>query len=187
MICVFGDSIAAGQYVPVHKTWPVLLSQRSEGVRVAARCGDTTRLALERISEVQAMRPTTLVAQFGLNDANQWDTDEGLMRVSLPAYRENLREIVVRGRTFGAKVSLLTSHPTEKSKLYERNRMAYNRAVREVCDEHGANLIDIERAWVDGPYLLDAVHLSEQGHLFYLEQVGRGLGLWSETTAHHPV
>lgn len=188
MIYVFGDSIAAGQHVPVHQTWPVLLSWRTEGVQLAAHSGDTTRIALERMAyDIQAHRPETLVVQFGLNDANQWDTDGGLPRVSLPAFRENLREIVVRARTFGAKVSLLTNHPTRKSATFERNRLAYNRAIREVCDEHGANLIDIEREWIDGRHLFDAVHLNEAGHIFYAEQVARGLGPLPKTTAHHPV
>lgn len=171
MIYVFGDSIATGQYMPVHQTWPVLLSKVSP-TQVAARNGDTTRLALERMAfDVLAHEPRVLLVQFGLNDANQWDTDNGFPRVSLPAFRSNLREIIVKGRGVGADVHLLTNHPTRKGARFERTRLDYNRAIREVTDEHGAGLIDIEREWTDGRYLFDAVHLNPEGHRFYYEQV----------------
>lgn len=168
MICVFGDSIAAGQGVPVGRSWPALL-----GTHVRAVCGDTTRMALERMPrDVQDYEPEVLLVQFGLNDCNSWETDRGLPRVSLPAFTANLREIIARGRRFGAEVFLLTNHPTRKSSTYEASRTAYNRAIREVAEDHGAVLVDIEREWTDGRYLHDAIHLNPEGHRFYAEQVG---------------
>jgi lysophospholipase L1-like esterase len=97
IICI-GDSVTYGQGVRADEAWPAVLAEltghdvRNEGV-----CGDTSRLGLERFpNAVQMHRPDVVVVQFGHNDANIWETDNGLPRVSKDAYVANVVEMVAR-------------------------------------------------------------------------------------------
>jgi lysophospholipase L1-like esterase len=137
--------------------------------------GNTTRQALERMAyDVQAHEPDVLVIQFGMNDCNEWQTDRGLPRVSLPAFRANLAEMVERARRFGARsVFLDTNHPSTKSDAYAAANRRYNAAIRLVAEETGATLVDMERA-ADGKNIAellmpDGVHLARAGHDLYFQ------------------
>jgi acyl-CoA thioesterase I len=112
-VVFFGDSICVGQGVSLFKGWVTkiasgldLLSQeigREIVVVNASVNGNTTRQALERMPyEVQSHGVDILLTQFGLNDCNLWLTDGGLPRVSADAFAANLKEIIARGRRFGA-------------------------------------------------------------------------------------
>lgn len=90
---LFGDSICFGQGVAIHRTWATRLSWKVETQLASADIkavvfnpsinGDTTRRALERIAhDVQTRSVDGILVQFGLNDANHWETDRGLPRVS---------------------------------------------------------------------------------------------------------
>ena len=194
----FGDSISVGQGVSTHRTWVVRTAQ-AIGDEVGASLltanvsvnGDTTRLALERMPQgVQALEPDILVVQFGLNDCNRWQTDRGLPRVSIDAFASNLREILSRGRTFGARRLLLhTNHPTLRltdpsglgGEPYEAGNRRYNEMIRAVggaCDD--VEVVDVEARFLElapgsadlAPLLLpDGLHLSERGHDVYFELV----------------
>ncbi len=152
--------------------------------------GNTTRLALERVgNDLQSETPEFVYVQFGLNDCNCWVSDNGHPRVSLPAFKANLQEIIARARLSGARrVLLATNHPTEQdgpveakqapqaSGSYRERILRYNAAIREVADEQGATLVDIEREWLleggrvgsmRGHLHADGLHLSEAGHDFY--------------------
>jgi lysophospholipase L1-like esterase len=154
----------------------------------ASRNGDTTRLALERMpGEVQAYGLDILFVQFGINDCNHWETDSGCPRVSPEAFEANLREIIARGRFFGAKTVLInTNHPTLKKidfmeKLHQENNAAYNEICRNVAiKDNSIILIDTEALFLktlSADFLLtdlllpDGIHLSESGHDLYLKSV----------------
>jgi acyl-CoA thioesterase-1 len=189
-----GDSITEGQYVRTELRWTEIISDRlhrkflqspvnlmllNEGIS-----GETTRQGLERYARsVQVHQPDIMTLQFGLNDCNCWVTDRGLPRVSLAAYRENLKEMIDRARAFGAReIILSTNHPTLRRKVLlsgeslEDGRRRYNDAVRNVADEKKVTLCDIEAAFggvsddeLDTlllPYP-DHLHLSPKGHLKY--------------------
>lgn len=199
--CVFfGDSITAGQYVSPSHQWTTLLRERladleSTHVRysVAAVSGDTTRQGLERFpAEVQSVRPHVMTIQFGLNDCNRWQTDEGLPRVSELAFEANLLEMIGRARRFGTtQVILSTNHPTlrtttfEDGARYEDCRRRYNEIVRHVAHDADVLLHDVDAGFAPLearlPELLtelpDVLHLSATGHAVYadlLEPVLRG-------------
>lgn len=191
--CVFfGDSITAGQYVPPQAHWTTLLRERINAwgledvfYTIAAVSGETTRQALERFpNDVQPIRPHVITIQFGLNDCNRWQTDEGLPRVSELAFEANLLEMISRARTFGAtQVILLTSHPTLRTTVfddgatYEDSRRRYNELVRAVARRAEARLLDIEADFArledHLPELLleapDVLHLSAAGHAVYAD------------------
>lgn len=189
--CVFfGDSITAGQYVPATHHWTTLSSDRltSSGLTdvtysIGAASGETTRQGLERFpSQVQAVRPQVMTIQFGLNDCNRWETDEGLPRVSELAFEANLLEMIARARHFGTtQLILLTTHPTLRTTRYrdgatfEDGRRRYNVIVRDVARhaevrlgdmeaEFGADLYRLDQLLLEPP---DVLHLSAAGHAVY--------------------
>ena len=102
IICI-GDSITYGQNVRADEAWPAVLARLTgHDVRNAGVCGDTTRLGLERFpKDVQLHNPDVVVIQFGHNDANCWETDNGLPRVSEDAYAANIREMLARAGKVG--------------------------------------------------------------------------------------
>lgn len=192
----FGDSICYGQGVSIHRGWvPRMAAELYElgfSVANAAVNGDTTRLALERMPyEIQSHKPEALVVQFGMNDCNYWQTDEGLPRVSPRAFAANMEEIVNRGLAFGARcVFVHTNHPTTRlddpmpgtGLTYQQSNEQYNQIIRETFADTDERIIltDIETAFkrraptreaLAELLLPDALHLSEAGHDHYLKIV----------------
>jgi lysophospholipase L1-like esterase len=191
--CVFfGDSITAGQYVSPSQHWTTILAERLSDLEstrilytVGAVSGDTTRHGLERFpTQVQSVRPHVVTIQFGLNDCNRWQTDEGLPRVSELAFEANLLEMIGRARRFGTtQVILCTNHPTlrtttfEDGATYEDCRRRYNVIVRRVADDADVLLHDVEAGFAPlEPRLAellmrppDVLHLSPAGHVVYAD------------------
>ena len=140
----------------------------------------TARLALERMHyDVLSHEPEVIVVQFGLNDANCWETDRGHPRVSLAAYHANLAEMVRRAVPFGVRcVYLLTSHIPVARVQPERVRR-YNQAVRNVTRDFDlARLVDIEKIAENRVMTLrDGLHLNRAGHRVYLHAVRSALNV----------
>jgi lysophospholipase L1-like esterase len=204
-IFFFGDSICVGQYIALHKGWVTrlssLLSRLAEerGFEVivanASANGRTTRQALEFMPyEVQSYRPEILIIQFGINDSNYWETDQGVPRVSPKAFAANLEEIIQRALTFRAqKIFLHTNHPIGRdldcfphTKItHAQSNQNYNAVIREVAAQQPENiqLNDIEKVFQDYygdrkenllSLLLpapDLIHPSELGHQLYLNAI----------------
>lgn len=177
-LVAIGDSITVGQHLdPPDVPWPVLLTRPAE-IFVAGVSGDTTRQGLERFPrDVQAHKPNTVIIQFGHNDANRWETDRGLPRVSMAAYAANLVEMVVRTRTFGAKPYLCTLTPSRRSEQHETDCALYDTILREIAQERHVSLIDVRAAFGDAEGLLigDGLHLSAEGHRLYAKTVDAAL------------
>lgn len=194
-----GDSITEGQYVDPSLVWTHLVETKirasfdhssSVGLIFLRRgiSGETTRQGLERFPrDVQQARPTVMTLQFGLNDCNCWDTDEGHPRVSEAAYRANLIEMIDRARLFGAReIVLSTNHPTLRrrklpnGRTLEEQRVRYNRIVREVAAITAVTLCDIDAGFsgFDDRALQrlllpepDVLHLSPEGHEVYADLI----------------
>lgn len=202
-VTFFGDSICVGQGVSIYRGWVARLAEELDTTCSSARIkllvtnasvnGRTTRQALEDMPyHVQSHGVDVIVVQFGLNDCNYWLTDKGNPRVSLEAFKANLREIITRARTSGArKVLLNTNHPTTRSKdiipytdiTYQKSNETYNSAIRELAEELGDSVLfqDIERHFenlivngvpLESLLLDDGLHLSEAGHDRYFEFIG---------------
>lgn len=193
-----GDSITFGQYVDPEARWTALIDAavapeiRARGARLATHnqgiSGETTRLGLERFPrDVQRLRPHLVTLQYGLNDCNCWDTDEGVPRVSADAYRANLVEMIERCRRFGAReVILSTNHPTLRKRRmasgedYEAANARYSEVARDVAAATGARLCDIRAAFEPldqaslAGHLLpepDVLHLSVAGNRLYADAI----------------
>ncbi len=191
-----GDSITFGQYVDPSLRWTAIvegeLRRRLPTIDVRAHnrgvSGETTRQGLERFPrDVQEAAPDVMTLQFGLNDCNCWETDNGLPRVSPAAFRANLVEMIDRGRNFGAReIVLATNHRTLKNhrlpsrEVYEDANRRYSEIIREVAAACGTDLCDI-RAAFEGladaeleTMLLpapDLLHLSPRGNQVYASAI----------------
>lgn len=179
MIVAIGDSITAGQHLHPASAWPYHMN----GHMIQARGvpGDTTRLALERFPrEVQEQGPSAVIIQFGHNDCNRWESDRGLPRVSMAAFKANLYEMVDRARKFGITPYLCTLTPSLRPEPHPTDCARYDMIIRRVADEEGVTLIDVRMAFeaeIDSRSLLleDGLHLSVEGHKVYADAVKRVL------------
>ena len=156
-VACLGDSITFGQHLAERDAWPSVLAGLS-GWETIGRgvCGDTTRLALERLHrDALSLAPDVLVVQFGLNDCNRWDTDHGLPRVSVEAFEANLAEIVAKARAAQVQtVCLVTLTPSTRQSLARPHRYSAD-AAEAIRPEH----------------LLDGVHLNPAGHAAFAKGV----------------
>lgn len=175
IVCI-GDSITTGQLLDPHEApWPALL----HGVTAIAKGnpGDTSRLILERFPrDVQQLAPDVVIIQCGHNDANRWQTDRGLPRVSLAAFSANLEEMIDRVETFGAVPVLCTLTPSHRNETHAADCRLYDTALREVAWRRQIRLADVRSAFRGAENLLmDGLHLTAEGHRVYAEIVARVL------------
>lgn len=198
-ITFFGDSIFNGQGVSIYKGWVTRISEFVDKysdeigqqflVTNASVNGRTTRQALEDMAySVQSHGVDILILQFGLNDCNYWVTDKGLPRVSVGAFIENLKEIIERGKRFGAKkIFLNNNHPTtlldrtfpETTTNFEASNRLYSQAIAQLASSlgpdvhfqdiytHFKNLISDSSYEMENFLLSDGLHLSVAGHEVY--------------------
>lgn len=196
-IAFFGDSICLGQGISIHNGWVPRLSEfiekklenKSSLIFNSSYNGRTTRQALLQMPfEILNHKPDILLIQFGMNDCNYWETDNGLPRVSLNSFKENITEMINRGFNCGSKYIVLnTNHPTPKKSnfknldfSYEHSNNIYNETLRSISSEN-KNLIinDINSKILDflkfnkiGPkkiVLEDGIHLNSLGHDLYYD------------------
>lgn len=206
-VVFFGDSICVGQGVSLYKGWVTRIAQELDElgekhgrdiiVVNSSINGRTTRQALEDMPyHVQSAGVDVLIVQFGMNDCNYWATDNGLPRVSQQAFQANLREIIARGRKFGAKAIVLNnSHPTSRTTevfpktgiTYQQSNKSYSNLVREVAISEGEEVLfnDVDAHFtqlmqsgldINDCLLADRLHLSEKGHQVYHQFLSEIIG-----------
>lgn len=208
-IIFFGDSICVGQFVSIHKGWVSQISKHlaeleSPEAQVivmnASANGRTTRLALEAMPyEVQSQNAQMMILQFGMNDCNYWQTDNGVPRVSPKAFEANLEEIIARAlRTTIDRILLITNHPTGldqkimpgTSISFQDSNAQYNAIIRRVAQnaDDRVSLHDIEKVFHEHTghdrkkleaLLLpspDLLHLSDEGHDLYFQHISLAIG-----------
>lgn len=160
---ILSDSTGVGQFVPLHKTWAVMLSEYLDGryvVQNLSRNGETSRQALERlVPDVLRYEPSIVYVQYGTNDANLWDTDRGLPRVMPHEFYWNIISILERCRNFGALPVLGSNHTG-----------AYNLEIAKIYNNFDYQLI--EHAYTDCT-MPDGIHLNERGHKLYFESISK--------------
>ena len=163
---ILSDSTGVGQFVSLHKTWAVMLSEYLEGryvVQNLSRNGETSRQALERlVPDVLRYNPAIVYVQYGTNDANVWDTDKGYPRVLPNSFYWNMVSILERCRNFGA-IPILGSNHTG----------AYNSEIAKIWNSFDYQLVD--HSYYNNCTMPDGIHLNEHGHELYFEGVKRAL------------
>lgn len=156
--------------------------------------GDTPyagRHALDRLPSIRAQNPDLVIVQFGINDS--WidnGTADGLPRVSLTDYQENLIQIVRAFQDDGANVVLIGPNPIGDRKVEkwrDQRTEPYSRGAIKVGSITGVPVVSARRAFAgykgDVDFLLaDSVHPNHFGHErianalipIVLRQLGRG-------------
>jgi lysophospholipase L1-like esterase len=175
IVCI-GDSITTGQCLePDESPWPSLLNGHE--VFVSASPGDTTRIALERFPEVQALGPDAVIIQFGHNDCNRWRSDRGLQRVSERAFEANLAEMIARARAFRIVPFLCSLTRSYKDQRHAADTGRYDRIIRDLASLKDVALIDV-RAVIEREHIMDdGIHLTAAGHALFAETVLDTIGL----------
>jgi len=153
IVCL-GDSVtkAVRPGVTAEQTFCALLqeslSSSDHPVEVinAGIGGNTTADGLARFErDVLAHQPALVVLMFGLNDS--WiDNHKTASRLTVEAYRDNLRKMIATLRDRKTKVVLMTPNPA-LAPTYEpqRNRTLkpYVEAVRELARAERVELVDL--------------------------------------------
>lgn len=176
IVVAIGDSITAGQHLHPSSAWPYQI--KGYPIQAQGVPGETTRQGLERFPQVvQSVLPRAVIIQFGHNDANRWESDRGLPRVSTPAYISNLMEMVLRVRAFDAIPFLCTLTPSRRNATHEADVTHYDLLLRHVAMDMDVPLADVRDDFGDDEGLLmdDGLHLTIEGHLRYAVTVKRVL------------
>ena len=192
-ICVGqGVSISNSWVAQLNNELKELYSEHKLIISNSSVNGRTSREALlDMPYHIQSQPIDILVVQFGLNDCNYWVSDGGLPRVSLQSYISNMMEIVQRA--FGSvieKVIVNNNHPTDKSNMdfgsqditYQESNKLYSKSLASEFEKlkmpnlYFVNTYEkVEQSVVEKNkdlrdiLSLDGLHLSEEGHLLYLE------------------
>jgi lysophospholipase L1-like esterase len=174
-IFIFGDSIAYGQLVSVNKTWAHKVADWLDNqyvIQNSSIMGNTTRDALNRIyNDVLFRSPNIVYIQFGMNDCNIWQTENGVCRVERRTYISNIEEIVQRCTSYNASVIVGNNHPSNKNLEYDLRNSEYNELIRDYCNIYNIPLMDNELYCkshdINDILLPDGIHLSEFGHDIY--------------------
>jgi acyl-CoA thioesterase-1 len=104
IVIVLGDSLTAGPGLRTEDAYPALLQERARSAGLPHRfvnagiSGDTTADALRRVDNALVPEARVLVVALGAND--------GLQHVATDTVKQNLRQILERGRTRNLRMLL---------------------------------------------------------------------------------
>jgi acyl-CoA thioesterase-1 len=181
VVCL-GDSVTKGVRpgVKVEETFCAVLQKKLLEAGTKAEVvnfgvgSQTTALALPRMAEVLATKPTHVVIMYGINDS--WiDKDKTESRLSVADYSANLKKMIARLRQEKITPLLMTSNPVAAPKYPpERNAhlKKYVEAMRRLAREEKVALIDVYARFAElalegtdfNSLFTDAMHPNPKGH-----------------------
>lgn len=209
----FGDSTTAVRGST--KVYATLLQEELRNVRIinAGVSGNTTEMARKRFEQdILRHQPQIVIIQFGINDAavDVWKTPPATEpRVPLERYEANLRHFVQTLKSKNARVVLMTPNPLRwtpklkemygKPPYHPENADGFNVPLEPYCDatrrvarEEGAELLDMQRAFVEqaqkrgvavDSLLSDGMHPNDNGHRIEADLCASLSSRWQKRTA----
>ena len=191
-VCIFGDSIIWGAFLPFRGAWSNLLRNHLENIDNKFAVydlgidSDTSRDVLNRFeAEATARQPEILIFAVGVNDsANREPGHKNL--VSLDSFRKNIEQLIEKGKTFTEKILFVglakgddsLTQPLPRSttgKSYSKEDVKkYNEVIREVCGSRDVKFVDIYNKLEDKDFD-DGLHPNLEGHKKIFELVKEGL------------
>jgi acyl-CoA thioesterase I len=171
VVLILGDSLSASYGIDHESGWVRLLEERLQErglpMRVvnASVSGDTTSGGLTRLGPLlERHRPAVLVIELGAND--------GLRGLGFDVIRDNLTELIRRGRDAGSRILLTAVHlPPNYGAAYTRGFQA---VFREVAESESVPLVaDLLAGVAEDRALMqaDALHPTAEAQPRILENV----------------
>ena len=171
VILVVGDSLSAGFGLLPGQGWVTLLQQRLKregyGYRVinASVSGETTDGGVQRLDRALALhRPAIVVIELGGND--------GLRGLPVSRVRTNLELLIMKSRTAGAQVLLLTIRvPTSYGPRYASS---FQKIYAELAARYRIGLAPFltdEVVLTDALFLEDGIHPNAKAQPLLLDNL----------------
>jgi len=190
IICIFGDSISWGAFLPFRGAWANLLRNYLEGLNRMIAVYDlgidanTTYDLLEKFElEARVRKCNIIIFAIGINDSAYRKTKDNPV-VTVDKFRRNIEKLLVLARKFTDKIffvglvkgddSKTIPLPRSKTdKCYEKkNVKKYNDIIKVVCKKNGATFIDVFGLLNDEDFD-DGLHPNLGGHQKIFEAVRR--------------
>lgn len=192
-ICIFGDSVTWGPYLPYRVAWANLLRNHLEknavdqfrvydlGVDM-----DTTKDVLKRIEvEAIARKPSIIVIAIGVNDSLFRETENN-PETGLEDYIENVQKLITIARKYVERILIvglvkgsdkwttpLIQSTTGKSYTKERTHR-YDRALKELAEKNKIPFADVNDQLGDDDFD-DGLHPNTVGHTKMFAVISREL------------
>jgi acyl-CoA thioesterase-1 len=168
------------------------LKRSGDLVLNAAYSGFTTEDLLASFDmQVVKFEPHVVFLMIGMNDCGK---ENGKSKVSLAAYKKNLRELVARTRSINGAIAVLQTTCPIQMELAPNRRLhpRYMDAVREIAASTESPLIDHHLHWTNeidrrvhrlAAWMSDAIHPNELGHRVFAETIFKSLRIFDPESA----
>ncbi|MCC2630481.1 MAG: lipolytic enzyme family, partial [Candidatus Paceibacter sp.] len=152
-VIAFGDSVTVGTGTTIGRNYVQILSERT-GIAIENQgiSGNTTAQALARVdTDIISKDPDIVIVFLGGNDI--------LQNIDAPITLSNIRTIVTRIQSSGAKVILVSIHDSFILDDYEEG-------YQDIANETGAYFVSGVLRGIIGrsEFMFDAVHPNNAGH-----------------------
>jgi hypothetical protein len=172
-VLLLGDSISIGYTLPVREA----LRGKANVHRPAVNCSSSGYALTQMESWLGEGRWDVIHFNFGLHDAKL--PPEGIRHSELAVYEVNLRKIVRRLKTTGARLVWATTTPVPMGGNLAPNRRfgnidAYNHVAKRVMSEERVPLDDLNRAIAPHTEKVGRpqdVHFTEAGYAILADSV----------------
>lgn len=191
-ICIFGDSITWGAFLPFRGAWANLLRNYLESLNKMIAVYDlgidtnTTRDLLERFEvEAKVRKPNMVIFAVGINDSAYRKTRNSTL-VPADEFQKNIEKLIAMAGKFTDKILFVglakgddsNTVPLPRSmtgKCYDKeNVKKYNDAIKLICSKKNVKFVDIFGLLNDEDFD-DGLHPNLGGHQKIFEAVRRAL------------
>lgn len=191
-ICVFGDSITWGAFLPFRGAWVNLLRNYLEGKNSKIALydlgidGNTTIDLIKRFGlEASVRNPEIIIFAIGVNDSAYRKTLDYPL-VSQSEFSKNIEILLHEAKNITKKIIVLGlvkgddtfTNPLPRSttgKCYTRQNVEkYNNLLQAICKKQGLLFVDIWSKLIDEDFD-DGLHPNLGGHMKIFEEVRRAI------------